>query len=499
MLGGFFSFRLTISVIIHDSYRDDIQMNNLDFFTVLLISTVVVFFFGQRKAYSYQLADEGVKLHSLPSYYGYLVALWTFLPALTVFVVWSFFEANVISMMTVATFVELQALSLDQLSLALNEIKMLAISANQVASSQDSVNAQAASVYAQYLSQSFYLKSSSATLIAVAGFAYIFLRINPNMRARNSVENLVVYFLFACALIAIFTTVGIVFSVLFESVEFFSQISISEFLFGTHWSPQIAIREGQAGGSGSFGAVPLFWGTIFISIIAMIIAAPLGLIAAIYLSEYASTRIRSTIKPILEILAGVPTVVYGFFAALTVGPLVRDFGYWLREIGVNLDIELFANITVSTESALAAGLVMGMMIVPFILSLSDDVISAVPDAMRDGSTALGATKSETVWKVIVPAALPGIVGGFLLAISRAIGETMIVLMAAGVAANLTANPMDAVTTVTTQIVTLLTGDQEFDSVKTLAAFALGLGLFVTTLLLNIVALNVVRKYREQYE
>ena len=474
-------------------------MNNLDFFTALLIGAVVVFFFGQRKAYSYQVSNGAVKLHSLPSYYGYLVALWTLLPALVFFVVWSFFESNVISMMTVAGFVELQALSTDQLSLSLNEVKMLALSSAEITNIQESVNAQAAIVYSEYLSKSFYLKTSISALISVAGFLYIFLRINPNMRARNSVESLVVYFLFGCALIAIFTTVGIVFSVLFESLEFFSKISVAEFLFGTHWSPQIAIREGQAGGSGSFGAVPLFWGTIFISIIAMIIAAPLGLIAAIYLSEYASARIRSIIKPILEVLAGVPTVVYGFFAALTIGPLVRDFGHWLRELGVNLDIELFANIAVSTESALAAGLVMGMMIVPFILSLSDDVISAVPDAMRDGSTALGATRSETVWKVIVPAALPGIVGGFLLAISRAIGETMIVLMAAGVAANLTANPMDSVTTVTTQIVTLLTGDQEFDSVKTLAAFALGLGLFVTTLLLNIIALNVVRRYREQYE
>lgn len=243
----------------------------------------------------------------------------------------------------------------------------------------------------------------------------------------------------------------------------------------------------------------MFWGTIFISLIAIIIAGPLGLISAIYLSEYASKRVRSIVKPVLEILAGVPTVVYGFFAALTIGPLVRDFGYWLREMGVNLDIQILANLTVSTESALAAGLVMGMMIVPFILSLSDDVIAAVPDSMRDGSTAMGATKSETVWKVIIPAALPGIVGGFLLAISRAIGETMIVLMAAGVASNLTANPMNSVTTVTTQIVTLLTGDQEFDSVKTLAAFALGLGLFITTLVLNIIALHVVRRYREQYE
>ena len=231
----------------------------------------------------------------------------------------------------------------------------------------------------------------------------------------------------------------------------------------------------------------------------MIVAAPLGLISAIYLAEYAQPKVRNFIKPILEILAGVPTVVYGFFAALTVGPLVKGFGDWLNEFGLSFEIQIFADLVVSSESALAAGLVMGMMIMPFILSLSDDVISAVPDSLRDGSTAMGATKSETVWRVIFPAALPGIVGGFLLAISRAIGETMIVLMAAGVAANLTANPLNSVTTVTTQIVVLLTGDQEFDSVKTLSAFALALGLFVTTLILNVIALQIVRRYREQYE
>ena len=286
---------------------------------------------------------------------------------------------------------------------------------------------------------------------------------------------------------------------LFESIAFFSQISIFDFVFGTHWSPQIAIREGQVSSTGGFGAFPLFWGTILISIIAMIVAAPLGLISAIYLAEYAQPKIRNVVKPILEILAGVPTVVYGFFAALTVGPMVSGFGDRLNEFGMSFEIELFAGLVVSSESALAAGLVMGMMIMPFILSLSDDVISAVPDSLRDGSIAMGSTKSETVWKVVFPAALPGIVGGFLLAISRAIGETMIVLMAAGVAANLTANPLNSVTTVTTQIVVLLTGDQEFDSIKTLSAFALALGLFVTTLILNILALQIVRRYREQYE
>lgn len=248
----------------------------------------------------------------------------------------------------------------------------------------------------------------------------------------------------------------------------------------------MAIREDQVGSSGSFGAIPLFVGTILISFIAMVVAVPLGLMSAIYLSEYASKRFRSIAKPLLEILAGVPTVVYGFFAALTVAPAIRGFG---ESIGLS----------VASESALAAGLVMGVMIIPFVSSLSDDVISAVPMSMREGSMGMGATQSETIKQVVLPAALPGIVGGILLAVSRAIGETMIVVMAAGLAANMTVNPLEAVTTVTVQIVTLLTGDQEFDSAKTLAAFALGLMLFVVTLLLNVVALNIVRKYREQYE
>lgn len=248
----------------------------------------------------------------------------------------------------------------------------------------------------------------------------------------------------------------------------------------------MAIRADQVGSSGSFGAIPLFVGTILISFIAMIVAVPLGLMSAIYLSEYASKRFRSIAKPMLEILAGVPTVVYGFFAALTVAPMIRNMG---ESIGLS----------VASESALAAGLVMGVMIIPFVSSLSDDVIAAVPMAMRDGSYGMGATKSETIKQVVLPAALPGIVGGILLAVSRAIGETMIVVMAAGLAANMTVNPLEAVTTVTVQIVTLLTGDQEFDSAKTLAAFALGLMLFISTLLLNMLALNIVRKYREQYE
>jgi phosphate transport system permease protein len=250
----------------------------------------------------------------------------------------------------------------------------------------------------------------------------------------------------------------------------------------------MAIRADQAGSSGAFGSVPLLWGTFFIGgIIAMIVAVPLGLMSAIYLTQYAAPRVRAWLKPILEILAGVPTVVYGYFAALTVAPVVRDFGL---SIGVT---------SASSESALAAGSVMGIMIIPFVSSMADDSIAAVPQAMRDGSLAMGATKSETIRKVLLPAALPGVMGGILLAVSRAIGETMIVVMAAGLAANLTLNPFASVTTVTTQIVGLLTGEQEFDSPKTLAAFALGLALFLVTLLLNLIALHIVRRFQEQYE
>jgi phosphate transport system permease protein len=288
------------------------------------------------------------------------------------------------------------------------------------------------------------------------------------------------------AAIAILTTAGIVLSLLFETLKFFSNYSPIDFLFGTHWSPQIAIRADQVGQSGAFGAVPLFLGTFLIMLIAMVVAIPVGLGSAIYLSEYASVRARAFVKPVLELLAGIPTVVFGFFALLTVAPIIRALG-------------TAAGLDVSAQSALAAGLVMGIMIIPFISSLSDDVINSVPQALRDGSYAMGATKSETIGRVVIPAALPGIVGSVLLAVSKALGETMIVTMAAGQNANLSVNPLDMVTTVTVQIVTLLTGDQEYDSPKTHAAFALGFVLFIVTLILNIIALRVVQKYREKYD
>jgi phosphate transport system permease protein len=325
-----------------------------------------------------------------------------------------------------------------------------------------------------------------ALSVAAGGLALGHKWIVPALRTRQRVERVVMIALIASSTLAILTTIGIVLSLLFESIRFFDKVPVTEFLFGLQWSPQTALRADQVGSSGAFGAVPIFAGTLLITVIAMLVAAPIGLMSAIYMAEYASPKARATIKPVLEILAGIPTVVFGFFAALTVAPFIRQAG---EALGLG----------VASESALAAGLVMGVMIIPFVSSLSDDVINAVPQAMRDGSYAMGATKSETVRRVILPAALPGIVGSLLLAVSRAIGETMIVVMAAGLAANLTANPFEAVTTVTVQIVTLLVGDQEFDSAKTLAAFALGLVLFFVTLMLNIIALSIVRKFREQYE
>ena len=325
------------------------------------------------------------------------------------------------------------------------------------------------------------------TIVAV-GLAGIYLtgrQVSGTFRARTYVERFIKGLLIFLSVVAVLTTMGIIASLLFESLRFFKAVPFMDFLFGLQWSPQMAMRADQVGQSGSFGAIPVFAGTFLIMLVAMSIAGPVGLMIAIYLTEYASAGIKKWVKPAIEILAGVPTVVYGFFALLTFAPFVRGFAETL-------------GFSVPTQSALAAGVVMGVMIIPFVSSLSSDVINAVPQTLRDGSYALGATESETMKKVVFTAALPGIIGAFMLAISRAIGETMIVYMAAGKAANLTGNPFEAVTTVTVQIVALLTGDSDFDSPKTLVAFALGLVLFIITLLLNVVALTVVRRYRARY-
>ena len=460
-------------------------MQTLVLTATLLVLSIFGFYLGRSRAMA-SSSGVGARLHSLPNYYGFYVAIWCGLPAVLVMIAWLMVEPEIIRTLLISSLPDAaQNLPADRLNLLLNDIRNLA-SGNIVSREVDPELQVAASHYASLMSISLAAKWVVVLCLAVGGAALGYRFVAPNLWARNKVERIVMVFLMVSSTIAVLTTIGIIMSLLFEAIRFFRLVPPTEFLFGLEWSPQTAIRADQVGSSGSFGAVPLFVGTMLISFIAMCVAVPVGLMAAIYMAEYAAPRVRSFAKPALEILAGVPTVVYGFFAALTVAPLFRDAGGM-----IGLDI--------SSESALAAGVVMGVMIIPFVSSISDDVITAVPQSLREGSMGLGATKSETIKRVIFPAALPGIVGGILLAVSRAIGETMIVVMAAGLAANLTANPLQAVTTVTVQIVTLLVGDQEFDSAKTLAAFALGLVLFCVTLCLNIVALRVVQKYREQYE
>lgn len=424
-------------------------------------------------------------VHSLPGYHGWYVALWTLIPAGIFLAVWANISPGLVTQ-DVLNSPAAQALPADGFSRSsiLGEARAIATGAQ--AGAFNPLSEGLVEPYKDAIGEYGMAGAVLALVLAFAGGAYAFTRVRPDFRARTRVERLVMASLMIASLLAIITTVGIVASLLWESFRFFSMVNPFDFLFGTNWSPQSAAMG--YGNKDAFGAVPLFWGTIFIgAIIAMIVAIPLGLMSAIYLTQYANPVVRRWMKPTLEMLAGVPTVVYGYFAALTIAPALRDFAV---SIGIH---------GASSESALAAGLVMGVMIIPFVSSMADDSIAAVPQSMRDGSLAMGATTSETIRRVLIPAALPGVVGGVLLAVSRAIGETMIVVMAAGLAANLTLNPFASVTTVTTQIVQLLTGDQEFDSAKTLAAFALGLVLFVVTLLLNIVALRVVKKYREAYE
>ena len=406
-------------------------MNITTILIIIGLLGVSAYYTGIRK--SLVLREERL-LHSTPVYHGAILAVNSSLASILFIIIWIFLEKNI--------FLE--------------------------------------------LSSSRYILFIISILIFILTAIITFKKIKHEFKARDKLEKIIELFLLACSTLAVLVTIGIVLSVIFESNKFFSAIPISDFLFGTHWSPQMPIREDQVGSTGAFGAVPLFTGTFLIAFIAMCIAGPIGLMSAIYLSEYASKKVRDIVKPLTEILAGIPTVVYGFFAVIVVAPFIRNAG---QHFGLEI----------ASESALAAGLVMGVMIIPFVSSISDDVINAVPQNLKNGSLGLGATKSETIKKVIIPAALPGIIGGLLLAVSRAIGETMIVVMAAGMSANLTANPFEAVTTVTVQIVVLLVGDQEFDSPKTLSAFALGLVLFCVTLILNYIALHIVRKYREQYE
>jgi phosphate transport system permease protein len=451
----------------------------------ILLIAVAAGYVARRRARG--LRSGGQRLNSLPNYHAIYAALWAAAPALLFLAIWAPIQNGLVEQAVLSSPVGQALPDFDmQRNAILGEAREIATGTREAGFNPES--SQLAPYYAAAMGRYAWAGGLVAIFLSALGAFFALRRLGVHFRARTAVEKWMMGLLVGASLIAILTTLGIVLSLLFESLMFFSKVNVGEFLFGTTWSPQVAIRADQSGSSGAFGSVPLFWGTIFIgAIIAMIVAIPLGLMSAIFLTQYAPQRVRAWLKPILEILAGVPTVVYGYFAALTVAPMVRDFGL---SIGIS---------SASSESALAAGLVMGIMIIPFVSSMADDSIAAVPQAMRDGSLALGATKSETIKKVILPAALPGVVGGILLAVSRAIGETMIVVMAAGLAANLTINPFESVTTVTTQIVQLLTGDQEFDSAKTLAAFALGLALFIITLILNLIALRVVRKYREAYE
>lgn len=470
----------------------------------LLAVFIVSFFIGRNRALSV-VAGRSRDLHSLPGYHGCYLGLWAILPSLGLLVIWTIGLPRYINSAVSSKFADVIAtLSLPQREAFLRDANALA--GNKITSSSDEVRIAAGEYVSSILVSANWVFLSVMAVLVVGGFLYAYTQILPRKRTRHTVERVGMVALVAASAVAILTTVGIVFSLVFESYLFFQKVPFFDFLFGIHWSPQSAfeavgaseaeLAEAARNNGKVFGAIPLLSGTLLITLIAISVAAPVGLMSAIYLSDYASVRVRSTAKPLLEILAGIPTVVYGFFAALTVAPFIRNTFDW---ISIHTENLFGFVIPASSESALAAGVVMGIMIIPFISSLSDDVINAVPQSLRDGSAGLGATKSETIRKVVLPAALPGIVSALILAISRAIGETMIVVMAAGLAANLTINPLEAVTTVTVQIVTLLVGDQEFDSAKTLAAFALGLLLFCITLALNVFAHRVVQKYREQYD
>jgi phosphate transport system permease protein len=449
---------------------------------------------------------QGVAVHSRPGYHGAYVMLWTAVPAALVIFLHIGFSGRVeAALLRAEAPAAVQAMSIQDRNVFYDDARALAHGRQR-----------SETVYAPPLDQALTAKAAQAkrlqlaftygalalaAVLSIGGFLISYRRLAPAFRARNRVEGWTAALFIACSVVAVLTTAGIVASLAYESWRFFQSVPPQDFLFGLEWDPQIAMRADQVASKGAFGAVPLFAGTFLVMMIAMAVAAPIGLYSAIYLSEYASSWTRAVVKPLLEILAGVPTVVYGFFAALTVGPLFRSGFNALgaKLVGGPLDGLGTYLMHVQNQMALVAGAVMGIMLIPFVSSLSDDILNAVPQSLRDGSLAMGATKSETVKKVVLPAALPGIMAALLLAISRAVGETMIVTMAAGLQAKTTLNPLDTVTTVTVQIVTLLTGDQEFDSPKTLSAFGLGLTLFAVTLALNIIALRIVQKYREQYD
>ena len=458
-------------------------MNALITAGLLLVLLGVAYQSGWSRSRALATPD-GVKVHSRPQYHGSFVAIWAMVPALVILGLWAWFGGGLTRDYTVSLMPTDIMVSLDQVGLNAAIARINALASGYGVAGEIQPWEQAAGDALR----SFQMLTFTAVLVValVAGGAalvYARGRINARLRARNAVERVVNLLLLACSAVAILTTLGIVASLVTEAIRFFTFIHPFDFFFGTVWNPNNA---GTAGNWGSYGLLPLLSGTLMITAIAMLVAVPVGLMAAIYLSQYAPPRLRSIAKPVIEILAGIPTIVFGFFALVTVGPFLRDAG--------NL-----VGLSINATSALTAGIVMGIMIIPFVSSLSDDILNQVPRSLRDGAYGLGATQSETIRNVLLPAALPGIVGAFLLAVSRAIGETMIVVLAAGNAPVLRGNPFEPVATITVAIVNQLTGDTDFTGPQSLVGFALGLTLFVITLGLNIVALYIVRRFREQYE
>lgn len=452
---------------------------------LLLIAAVIAGYLINRIA-AKAIRDGGDRLHSLTSYHGLFSALLILVPVLTIILLWLVVQGPVIDRMVMGGLPAGVPDDLDKggTQLVLAEIKSLA--KGQVFGTPEDWKIAAGDRYVQLQTNASLLLVVAVGLLSLALLGFARSRVAADFRARQGVERIVSGLMIFCSTVAIFTTIGIIASLTYETARFLDAVPLTDFLFGTNWEPQIPLRDDQIAAEGAFGWLPVFVGTIVITVVALVVAVPIGLFSAIYLNEFAPRRFRSVVKPFLEILAGVPTVVYGFFAILVVAPAIRNFG---QSIGVD----------VAPNTALAAGGVMGIMLIPFISSFADDALSAVPQTLRDGALGLGSTRGEMMTTVLFPAALPGIVGGVLLAVSRAIGETMIVVMAAGLIAKMTINPLDSVTTVTVQIVTLLIGDTSFDNPKTLAAFALGMMLFLVTLIINIFALRIVRKYREAYD
>ena len=453
-------------------------------FLMLLTAATLGYLVNRRAAQAIR-AGGGV-LHSLSAYHGGYAALLVGLPGAAFLLLWVLFQGPVIMALVMGALPVGVLDGLDSGALQLVQAEIASLSQGQVFGTPEPWKLAAADHMLALQATARWLMLGLLGLIVAAALTFARLRVRAGFRARQGVERILLGLMIGCSLVAIVTTVGIVASLAFESARFFSMVPVSEFLFGTNWEPQIPLRADQIAGAGAFGWLPVILGTIVITTIALVIAVPIGLLSAVYLFEFASPRQRAVAKPVLEVLAGIPTVVYGFFAVLTVAPALREGAGAL-------------GIAMSPNTALAAGGVMAIMLIPFISSFTDDALAAVPRSLRDGSLALGATRAETVTGVLIPAAIPGIVGGVLLAVSRAVGETMIVVMAAGLIASMTINPLDSVTTVTVQIVTLLIGDTAFDNPKTLAAFALGLMLFLVTLAINILALRIVRKYREIYD